>query len=1136
MKKKKLKLLVVPIAVASASVIGMVSGTLAYFTSVDKATVSIEAGQVNIDLTVLEETIKTYSLGELQAAGKFENGGTAVLNGNTLSLNLVTPGDKVVFDVKVKNKSNVDIKYRLTNMWENEVQGADPKHPELKGYLHEVLNVSAKVGAQDISAVFAPWDYSATASEMEKIMTVTIEFPVGDDTDNRFQNARADIKFGVDAVQKNMDTYLLDLNAPLEQSLGQNATMYDALLETGKTATEIASKNVIWDSELDRFLYLPASAPLNAYNYFKVYSEMPVTSEGYSIYANWADGVSTINLDGVGFDAGDSEGITQINYVDTGAAKTVVLRSNATTTNLRLDAALDSVKHYGDVGVVETIAIAGNSYHEFGKASFIEVKTGRIVFEEDSDVDIVYLAKTNDAFNNISLKVADGASLPDIQRDSVGLDLGNNLLKVCVVETAEKTETIYLTGNGTIEDEKVYVSETGDVADATYVTEESASDAAVQIANAKVEGDAVDTGLSEAERAEEIATIIQDNIDHVDYKGDVLIHKDDESVEDYYLTLAAFRDAVNEGNSFAGYTITQQANVDLNNAAWTPIGTNANPFSGKYDGNGRTVSNFNVSSTSKDVGLFGVIRGLDSSSFKRTFSDLWDSSAVALKDGVDSEEPFSTVVKDLTIKNANVVTTESYAGALAGYTVDAYLSNIRVKSGYVSATKSKSGGITGSSNGCSVLKGLITGSDLTVEGQKHTIGGISGSIQRSYTDSDHAAVVRENEQHAVLVENCINNAAVNWTGSGTTGGSHPIGGIVGNAGSCGTLEAIFYNCTNNGSITANTCDLACGIVGQSHSPVKMIYGCVNNGTITADAQMAVAGICYYGSCPVIACSNTGVLTNTKSGGLVFDITSTYNNISIEGETYADVEALAADINGRNNSTCRNVSLKNVTVIDNSGVLVLPENIESITSNTKVCDSVSLSGNLSSINLIGITQEVATTRSLTFSGSNNIITVPENAVAGRIALKGTNNSFTNNGVMDTLSYSSAGVITAVNNGTMKGLGSAGVGAELFTFTNYGTLSRNDWHTIDVECDGNLIIHNYGSIINTGTGSLHALLFYSTCNVTYYAHADSVVSGMFAPYSTTHEVQIYYAEGTTMSGRSWPSLASSQYHVTVTLLEE
>lgn len=70
-----------------------------------------------------------------------------------------------------------------------------------------------------------------------------------------------------------------------------------------------------------------------------------------------------------------------------------------------------------------------------------------------------------------------------------------------------------------------------------------------------------------------------------------------------------FAESVNGGESYYGCTVTLKVDIDLENAAWTPIGAaKATPFKGTFDGNGKTISNLNVTA---DVaaGLFGYVVG-----------------------------------------------------------------------------------------------------------------------------------------------------------------------------------------------------------------------------------------------------------------------------------------------------------------------------------------------------------------------------------------------------------------------------------------------------------------------------------------------------------------------------------------------
>lgn len=65
------------------------------------------------------------------------------------------------------------------------------------------------------------------------------------------------------------------------------------------------------------------------------------------------------------------------------------------------------------------------------------------------------------------------------------------------------------------------------------------------------------------------------------------------------------------GNKFSGKTVKLGADIDLENAAWTPVGqTGATQFKGTFDGQDKTISNLNIDATAQtggsySSGLFG---------------------------------------------------------------------------------------------------------------------------------------------------------------------------------------------------------------------------------------------------------------------------------------------------------------------------------------------------------------------------------------------------------------------------------------------------------------------------------------------------------------------------------------------------
>ena len=79
--------------------------------------------------------------------------------------------------------------------------------------------------------------------------------------------------------------------------------------------------------------------------------------------------------------------------------------------------------------------------------------------------------------------------------------------------------------------------------------------------------------------------------------------------------LAAFRDTVNDGDTFAGRTVLLNADIDLSEVSWKPIGPMGKAkvrFAGTFDGQGHTVTLGSIDdsgTTATGAGLFGVLGG-----------------------------------------------------------------------------------------------------------------------------------------------------------------------------------------------------------------------------------------------------------------------------------------------------------------------------------------------------------------------------------------------------------------------------------------------------------------------------------------------------------------------------------------------
>ncbi|MCD7947243.1 MAG: glycoside hydrolase family 28 protein [Oscillospiraceae bacterium] len=162
--------------------------------------------------------------------------------------------------------------------------------------------------------------------------------------------------------------------------------------------------------------------------------------------------------------------------------------------------------------------------------------------------------------------------------------------------------------------------------------------------------------------------------------------------------LAWFADAVNAGD----YTINAMllANLDLSAWDWTPIGggSAATAFQGEFDGAGHTISGLTVSGTTYR-GLFGRVS--------------------------------NAVIHDLTLTDASVTASGSYAGILAAYTTDTEISDVTLENVTLtvdtSASSCYAGTLVGSASGGSMDGLTLQHATVTGGAKTYRCGGLFGS-------------------------------------------------------------------------------------------------------------------------------------------------------------------------------------------------------------------------------------------------------------------------------------------------------------------------------------------------------------------------------------------------------------------------
>ena len=271
--------------------------------------------------------------------------------------------------------------------------------------------------------------------------------------------------------------------------------------------------------------------------------------------------------------------------------------------------------------------------------------------------------------------------------------------------------------------------------------------------------------------------------------------------------LAWFRHYVNVGKTSACAKIADDVEeIDMSTVchkadaekqvaelSWTPIGNYSKQYQGTFDGNGKTIRNLFISSTSNEIGFFGY--------------------------AADCR------IKNITFDNAKVKGNDnSSTGILAGYAGSCVIENIKTTGNCSVEGNYETGGIAGRANGnisnCenhAIVKGL------------HSVGGIVGIC----FDSENS------------ITSCANYGEI-------TGTEDFVGGIIGYFG-----EGSLQNSANNGNITgdarvgnligyANICNinnvLGIGNITANYADCNgLIVGYI------VDASSSASGILAYNS-------------------------------------------------------------------------------------------------------------------------------------------------------------------------------------------------------------------------------------------------------------------------------------------------
>ena len=273
-------------------------------------------------------------------------------------------------------------------------------------------------------------------------------------------------------------------------------------------------------------------------------------------------------------------------------------------------------------------------------------------------------------------------------------------------------------------------------------------------------------------------------------------------------------------------------------AAFEPICTPAAPFSGIFDGNGKTISGWIVTLLADNRNYIGFFGGID-------------------KGAEVSDLNFEKCSLYLTNDGGKVSSTNNGFAWVTG-TNKGTIRNIRV----INCTIGCEAGTTPLNVG-----GIAANNDGTISGCSVS-GAISAASDRNKNDVfDCGGIAAYNNG---TVDNCTNDAPIV--------AMNQVGGIVGMNG--GTVK----NCVNNGNITANY--YFGGVVGYttSSSATCIIEHCGNTGTLTMDEPSGQSrGAAYMGGVTSrIYSNNTTISKCWNTGDLIVGVSSSSSALRIGG--------------------------------------------------------------------------------------------------------------------------------------------------------------------------------------------------------------------------------------------------------------
>ena len=558
--------------------VSLIAGaTYALFTSESKVNIAVTSGKV--DIVASMSGLALYSPAGIDRNGNvvdstnaatataFANGGTAEIEGNTITLSDITPGDQVSFNIDVTNRSTVEIKYRTILACE--------RNDGLFAGLKVTIDGNDYVGETRVSAY-----QDRAAGTGDFTIPVTIELPAT--AGNVYQGKSIKLSYSVEAIQQNAATTNPD------PTVYEIRTANDLVL-LRYFASGVKTVRLMNDIDMTGVEYTAWDLVIPSNTTFTFdgdgYSIKNLTTTGYTGDAESADSFTRAGLIAAVHSA-DHANISKIVFKNLTMDNATV--ANTTGAEHICAAALVGLANVVNVEVDGCAVI--NSHITSGKYA------------------AGFVGYAQEYYDAVSISVAN-ATIKGNQIVGNGHTAG-------LVGLANKPVSV---ATATIED-NIISTKLGHSAAATLGTGSIAATGITANRNTYAAGLKDCTG----DTKDDIFGVYHKQ------SGDYVVDgtgTGNTIVEAYIILslydLKDFRDTVNAGTSFYKKTVQLWTDIDLKNENWEPIGkpvynggnVASGAFMGDFDGLNHTISNLKVNGgvdnpidvNAVDQGLFGCL-------------------------------------------------------------------------------------------------------------------------------------------------------------------------------------------------------------------------------------------------------------------------------------------------------------------------------------------------------------------------------------------------------------------------------------------------------------------------------------------------------------------------------------------------